>query len=263
MHSDVKDGGWGECDHELSILHPPVKQPSCQAGRPHCWCHAQADRARTQAELQRAQEHASSLQEDLALIRSTLLPLAVSREPLRQADASIPAAMLASPHREQMQPALMAAGSPAAESILVHDDGEAYSTMQLPPPAAAAGPLPRTPGQMGCQAGGIGRPAADSPSAAFSPAARLSDASVRSARLARSSSTVAEACSPAARASIEGGGWGRVPPDMPSPGALAGLVSELQADVEKLQHQLNSSRRQLKWDSGREAAACGTAADAR
>jgi hypothetical protein len=42
-----------------------------------------------------------------------------------------------------------------------------------------------------------------------------------------------------------------------SPGALTSLVADLQADVDKLQRQLSSSRRQLTWETTRKQAGNG------
>jgi hypothetical protein len=92
----------------------------------------QADRMRTQAELQRAQERATSLQEDLALIRSTLLPLAQqqSTPPKKSSLAALTAMqqhqLMQERQAEQQTQAGLALSSPgpklAGEDSLYLDD---------------------------------------------------------------------------------------------------------------------------------------------
>lgn len=221
---------------------------------------AQADRLRTQAELQLAQERSRSLAEELSLIRSTLLPLlsspaatmaaaAGAAPPAQRANGSLAAlAQLMQQQRQQQDVVLTGAadgasaaalagitGSPAAAELSLSSGR--HTTYSFSPNGGAAG----GPAVTGSDPGLCWQH--QSPARANRVHSAVSSPGLSAAR---SSNCVAFSAQPEAvdvdvRASQE------VVRSTPQRG-LAGLVSELQADVNKLQQQLHSSRRQLEWE---------------
>eukprot|EP00878_Enallax_costatus_P046668 GHUV01056923.1.p1 GENE.GHUV01056923.1~~GHUV01056923.1.p1 ORF type:complete len:306 (+),score=107.18 GHUV01056923.1:230-1147(+) len=223
----------------------------------------EADRLRTQAELQMAQERSKSLAEDLALIRSTLVPLLTSPATAAAAAAGVVApqqpinasmAALAQLleqkgwQQQQQQPQhTMPAGWPcvvtkeySCNSVYASPKAagavraETWASPRSPAvqqfdyqsPARAAAPSL----SMGLEQGLCYQAPAPSPAVAAVPNA---------AGLASPHKSPAQAMAAAALTATPGSCRG---------GGLAGLVSELQADVDKLQQQLHQSRRQLNWE---------------
>jgi hypothetical protein len=227
----------------------------------------QADRLRTQAELQVAQERSRSLAEELSLTRSTLLPLlstpaataaaAAGAVPTSQpANASLAALAQVMQQQQQAGGHAVAPGSPMAAAYVGTQGFDATSCSTTG--GVAAGhttyTVPsNTPTAAVAAAWQYGSPAI---------AGRSADMVVDSTDSHFSSSPVAT--SPGRRAleqycSGSSQQLDRVTPQRGSNG-LAGLVSELQSDVDKLQQQLHSTRRQLSWDGQQRSA--GDAANA-
>jgi hypothetical protein len=221
----------------------------------------QADRLRTQEELQVAQERSRSLGEELSLIRSTLLPLlstpaataavAAGAVPASQpGNASLAALAQVMQQQQQAGGCAAAPGSPMAaaytgnlgfDGMSSSSTGGGYTTYTVPyntPTAAVASAASARQYNSTVRAGRTADPALE-----------VTDAHCSSSPVAASPSRRAleQYCSGGSqqleRATPQRGG-----------GGLAGLVSELQSDVDKLQQQLHSTRRQLHWD-GRQGSA--------
>lgn len=189
-----------------------------------------------------AQERSRSLSEDLALIRSTLVPLLTS-----SAMAAAGAARAGQPPNGAMA---------ALAQLIAHKNQQqpAYATLSAyaSPAAAAASPAAAE-----CWPGAC-NPAAQS--LYHSPSKSVRPSSTLGLQLGVSfASPVSSPAAAAGRCSAEEGFRHSSPsvvtaaacaaPGSCRGGTLAGLVTELQADIDQLQQQLCKSRRQLKWDS--------------
>lgn len=219
---------------------------------------------RTQTELQLAQERAQSLAEDLSLIRTTLVPLlstqgavpSASGLPAQPANGALAALAQVKAQKEQQQWQQTASLVPPTDTAPSIIPGPAYACCSVyaasPTAAAAAGLQDRAAlHQLGQQqshsplrsgtSSCLGSPgpsiACRTPTASPVAGAIKKTPRLTSQQLAQYSAAAA--------------------PDHSSKGgSLAGLVSELQADVGKLQQQLHHSRRQLKWKEGAACADC-------
>lgn len=222
----------------------------------------QADRLQTQAELQAAQVRSKSLAEDLALIRSTLVPLLTAPATAAAAAAGAVApqqssngAMAALAHlyeqkereqQHQLQHTVSAGPSHPATTDYACRSG--YASPKLAARAFSAG-VRSSPCNSAAQQPGYqspGRAIAPDPSREVQqgwlfqspkPSPAIAVASCRSGLGSASRSPAA-----AATGTFNG------TPDSCRGGGLAGLLSGLQDDVDKLQQQLHQSRRQLNWD---------------
>jgi hypothetical protein len=227
----------------------------------------QADRLRIQAELQVAQERSRALGEELSLIRSTLLPLlsapaataavAAGAVPASQpANASL--AALAQVMQQQQQQTGGVAEAPGSPMAAVYMSNRGFDGMSSSSTGGGAGTGGHTTYTIPY----------NTPTAALA-AARQYDSPARAGRTADPALDAMDAqysSSPAAvspsRKALEqycSGGSQQLERATPQRGGggLAGLVSELQSDVDKLQQQLHSTRRQLHWE-GRPGSAVET-----
>jgi hypothetical protein len=226
----------------------------------------QADRLRTQAELQVAQERSRALGEELSLIRSTLLPLlsapaataavAAGAVPASQpANASL--AALAQVMQQQQQQAGGFAVAPGSPMAAAYTSSQGFDGMSS-----------STGGGAGTGGHTTYTVPYNTPTAALA-AARQYDSPARAGRTADPAldatdaqySSSPAAVSPSRRALEQYCSGGSQQPERATPqrggGGLAGLVSELQSDVDKLQQQLHSTRRQLHWEGPGSAVEAG------
>uniref|UniRef100_A0A383WQ97 Uncharacterized protein n=1 Tax=Tetradesmus obliquus TaxID=3088 RepID=A0A383WQ97_TETOB len=221
----------------------------------------EADRLRTQAELQVAQERSRSLAEELSLIRSTLLPL------LSAPAATAAAAAGAVPATQPANASLAALAQVMQQQQQQH---ASYSVAPgSPMSAATAYPGPQGFGQATCSMGDIGGGHTTYTVPFNTPAAALAAGSPGAGRYEPPNAddgngglgalySGSPAASPAHRAlerCCHGSNrQGERLTSQRGSGGLAGLVSELQSDVDKLQQQLHSSRRQLNWQGQQSSA---------